>query len=111
MKTETATHSVDELTPANFDATIRDGVTLVDFWAPWCGPCRMQVPVLEQVASRLNSRARVAKVNVDNCPELAGRFEIASIPTLLLFKEGQLIRRFVGLQSAPVLSAALEANT
>lgn len=88
MNTETAAHSVAELTSADFDATLRDGVTLVDFWAPWCGPCRMQVPVLEQVASRLGPRARVAKVNVDQYPELAGRFQITGIPTLLLFKEG-----------------------
>jgi thioredoxin 1 len=108
MKTETDTHSVAELTAADFDATIRDGVTLVDFWAPWCGPCRMQIPVLEQVASRLGSRARVAKVNVDQYPELAGRFQITGIPTLLLFKAGRLVREFVGLQSAPALVAALE---
>jgi thioredoxin 1 len=109
MNTETAAHSVAELTSADFDAILRDGVTLVDFWAPWCGPCRMQVPVLEQVASRLGPRARVAKVNVDQYPELAGRFQITGIPTLLLFKEGRLVREFVGLQSAPVLVAALEA--
>ena len=84
---------------------------LVDFWAPWCGPCRMQIPVLEQVASRLGSRARVTKVNVDQYPELAGRFRITGIPTLLLFKEGRLVQEFVGLQSAPALIAALEANT
>ncbi|MCL4177733.1 MAG: thioredoxin [Verrucomicrobia bacterium] len=110
MKTETNTHPVAELTSADFDAIIRDGVTLVDFWAPWCGPCRMQIPVLEQVASRLGSRARVAKVNVDQYPELAGRFQITGIPTLLLFKEGRLVQEFVGLQSAPALIAALEAN-
>jgi thioredoxin 1 len=111
MKTETETHSVAELTSANFDTIIRDGVTLVDFWAPWCGPCRMQIPVLEQVASRLGSRARVTKVNVDQYPGLAGRFQITGIPTMLLFKEGRLVQEFVGLQSAPALIAALEANT
>jgi thioredoxin 1 len=109
MNTETTTHSVAELTSADFDATIRDGVTLVDFWAPWCGPCRMQIPVLEQVASRLGSRARVTKINVDQYPELAGRFQITGIPTLLLFKDGRLVREFVGLQSAPALITALEA--
>jgi thioredoxin 1 len=109
MNTETVTHSVAELTSADFDATVRDGVILVDFWAPWCGPCRMQVPVLEQVASRLGAKARVAKVNVDRHPELASRFQITGIPTLLLFKEGRLLREFVGMQSAPVLVAALEA--
>ena len=104
-----AAAAVTELTTADFDVVIQNGVTLVDFWAPWCGPCRMQVPVLEQVASRLGLRARVAIVNVDQHPELAGRFRITGIPTLLLFKDGRLVREFVGLQSAPALIAALEA--
>jgi thioredoxin 1 len=109
MNTEPATHQVVELRTADFDATIQNGVTLVDFWAPWCGPCRMQAPVLEQVAGRLAHRAKVAKVNVDEYPELANRFQITGIPTLLLFKQGRAVRQFVGVQTASVLVAALES--
>jgi len=109
MNTETATPSVVDLGTADFDAAIQNGVTLVDFWAPWCGPCRMQAPVLEQVASRIGRRAKVAKVNVDQHPELAERFRITGIPTLLLFKQGHLVREFAGVQSASVLAPALES--
>jgi thioredoxin 1 len=109
MNSETATHAVIQLASADFDAAIRTGVTLVDFWAPWCGPCRMQTPVLEQLARRFGDRAKVAKVNADEHPGLAGRFQISGIPTLLLFKNGRTVRQFVGLQSAAALVAALEA--
>jgi thioredoxin 1 len=106
---ESANHQIRELGTADFEPAIQTGVTLVDFWAPWCGPCRMQAPALEQVASRLGHRAKVAKVNVEMHPELASRFRITGIPTLLLFKDGRAIRQFVGVQSAPVLVAALES--
>lgn len=109
MNTESAAHHVIELSATDFEAAIQSGIMLVDFWAPWCGPCRMQVPVLEQIASRFSSRAKVAKVNVDDYPELADRFQITSIPTLLLFKQGQPVRQFIGVQSASVLAAALES--
>ena len=109
MNTQTVAHGVLELGVADFDSAIEHGVMLVDFWAPWCGPCRMQTPVLEQVNSRLAGRAQVAKVNVDDHPELASRFEISGIPTLLLFKDGRLVRQFVGVQSAAMLLTALES--
>lgn len=82
---------------------------LIDFWAPWCGPCRMQGPILEQVAASLGDTAVVAKVNVDDEPELASRFGVSSIPTLVVMKRGQVIRRMVGVQPAPVLAAAVQA--
>jgi len=106
---ESTAHRAVELGTGDFDAAIQHGVTLVDFWAPWCGPCRMQAPVLDQVAERMGSRARIAKVNVDHAPDLAGRFQITGIPTLLLFKNGQVARQFVGVQSASTLVSALEA--
>ena len=87
LKTETAARQVVELGTADFDAAVQNGVTLVDSWAPWCGPCRLQAPVLEQVASRIGRRAKVAKVNVDQHPGLAERFRMTGIPTLLLFKQ------------------------
>ncbi len=106
---ESETLHVVELGPAELDAFIRVGVVLVDFWAPWCGPCRMQAPVLEQAAIALAQRARVGKVNVDEHPQIAQRYRIAGIPTLLLFKEGRLVRQLVGVQSASVLISALES--
>lgn len=99
-----------ELTVANFDATVATGVTLVDFWATWCGPCQMQTPILEQqVIPALGGRAKVAKVNVDEARDLAVRFGIKSIPALFIFKDGQVVQQFVGLQRGDALVKALEA--
>lgn len=92
----------------NFNTTITDGVTLVDFWAPWCGPCKMQGPILEHVAESVDGRAKIAKVNVDDAGGVAGRFGVQSIPTLILFKDGNEVRRFVGVQSHDTLIEAID---
>ncbi len=84
------------LTNENFDAEIKDGKVLVDFWASWCGPCRMLAPILEQLESEDKS-VKICKVNVDEQPELSKRFGVMSIPTLLLFKDGKLADKQVGL--------------
>ncbi len=98
------------LNTANFDASIAEGVTLVDFWAPWCGPCQMLTPILEnQVAPAVAGRAKIAKVNVDESRELAVKFGIKSIPAILVFKNGQLVQQMVGLQSGDALIKAVEA--
>ena len=94
---------VMNLNADSFDRTISDGVTLVDFWAPWCGPCRIQGPILDKVAQSVKDRAQIAKVNVDEVGILAGRFGVQSIPTLILFKDGNEVRRFVGVQSHETL--------
>ena len=96
-----------ELTDANFDATISSGTVLVDFWAPWCGPCRMQTPILEEVADALAGQAVIGKVNVDDAPSLAGKFNVRSIPTLILFKDGKPVQQWIGVQQAATLKAAL----
>jgi thioredoxin 1 len=97
-----------ELTVADFDGQVKAGVTLVDFWAPWCGPCRMQAPILDKLAPKVAGKATIAKVNVDEAPEIAARYGVRSIPTLILFKDGQVVQQFVGVQPEAKLAAALE---
>jgi thioredoxin 1 len=85
------------------------GVALVDFWAPWCGPCRTQKPIVEQLAEEYAGRASISAVDVDDSPQLAGSYSVYSIPTLVLLKDGAEVGRFVGVQSAERLRAALDA--
>jgi len=99
-----------DLTKESFKETTQRGLTLVDFWAPWCGPCKMQTPVLEQLAGKVEGRAQIAKVNVDEEPELAAEFSIRSIPALILFKDGQPVQQLVGLQQESKLLSAIEEN-
>jgi thioredoxin 1 len=98
---------VVDLTDANFDETIGSGITLVDFWAPWCGPCQMQVPILEELAESVDGQAKIAKLNVDEAGDVAGRFGVQAIPTLLLFKDGKEVQRFIGVQSKETLIDAI----
>lgn len=85
-----------ELTKENFQDTIASGTTLVDFWAVWCGPCRMQSPVLDAFAEKQDA-VKVAKVNVDDQPALAAQFGVMSIPTLIAFRDGEVLAKRVGL--------------
>ncbi len=96
-----------ELTENDFDTVAGTGTVLVDFWAPWCGPCRMQTPILEDLASEIGAKAVIAKVNVDEAPALAARFGVRSIPTLILFQGGKAVRQWVGVQQKAVLKAAI----
>ncbi len=100
---------VKELTAENFAATIATGTVLVDFWAPWCGPCKMQTPILDKVADKIGDKAVIAKVNVDESPALAAQFGVRSIPTLILFKNGQKVRDFIGVQQEAALVEVLTA--
>ena len=98
-----------ELTEDNFNDTVATGVTLVDFWAPWCGPCRMQGSVLEKIAPELGDKAKIGKVNVDDNQALAVQFRVQSIPALFLFKNGEIVKEFNGLTRAADLLAAIDA--
>ena len=98
-----------ELNGSNFADTIKEGVTLVDFWAPWCGPCRMLAPVIEELAADYEGKAVIAKVNTDEAPEVAGQFGIRSIPTVLFFKDGELVDQMVGAAPKAQYSAKLDA--
>jgi thioredoxin 1 len=96
-----------ELNDGNFKKTVDAGPTpvLVDFWAPWCGPCRVIAPILEEVAREMEGKVRVAKVNVDESPDIASHLGIRGIPTLILFKEGQVKGQIVGVNTkAGILS-------
>lgn len=97
-----------EMTDSNFSSEISEGVTLVDFWAPWCGPCRIIAPVIEELAGQYEGRVKVGKVNVDDNPVTAGQFRVMSIPTLILFKDGQPVETLVGAQPKRAFEAVLD---
>jgi len=100
---------VIELTVENFNESIASGTVLVDFWAPWCGPCKVQGPILDKVADAVGDAAVIAKVNVDEHAPLAAQFGVRSIPTLLLFKDGEKVQDFIGVQQEATLVDVLTA--
>jgi len=83
---------------------------LVDFWAPWCGPCRMVAPVLDQLANELDGQVRIAKVNVDENQEIAFKYQVSSIPTFILFKDGQMADRTLGAMSKSAFETFINRN-
>ena len=102
--------NITTLTQANFSAEVLQSPNpvLVDFWAEWCGPCKMLAPILDELAEEYKGRVRIGKVNIDEYQELAAQYGIRSIPTLLLFKQGQVAEQLVGLRSKRDLKASFD---
>jgi thioredoxin 1 len=102
---------VAELSDANFSTEVleSDQAVLVDFWAPWCGPCRQIAPMVEELAEEYAGSVKVAKVNIDDSPNLAMNYGVTSIPTLIVFKGGDVVQRFVGAQPKNRLQQALDS--
>lgn len=101
-----------KITKDNFDAEVlqAEGPVLVDFWASWCGPCKMLAPVLKDFAEEMAGAVKVGKVNVDDEPELAARFKVMSIPTLILFKNGEVVKKSIGVITKAEMKALVEGN-
>ena len=98
-----------ELTASNFEETLNEGVSLVDFWAPWCGPCRMIAPVIEELAADFEGKAKICKVNTDEEQDISVKFGIRSIPTIMFFKDGKMVDQIVGAQSKAALAEKINA--
>lgn len=96
-------HNISHLTDENFQQTIAKGLTLVDFYATWCGPCRMIVPIIEQLAGKVEGKASIAKLDIDQAQETTGSLQITSVPTLILFKDGKEVKRVVGVKDLDYL--------
>ncbi len=104
----------NHFTDDNFQEEVlnyKSTAVLVDFYADWCGPCKMLTPIIEELAQELGNKIKIGKLDVDHSPEVAGKYGIASIPTLLVFKNGEMIEKIVGFQSKEALEEKLEKHT
>lgn len=103
--------AIVDVTDQSFRSEVEgQGTVLVDFWAPWCGPCKMIAPVLEELDKELGDRVKIAKVNVDDNPESASRFGVMSIPTLILFKDGEPVDKIIGFQPKDALKSVIQRH-
>ncbi len=108
---DTTTTAVQHITDADFEKTLQAGKPVfIDFWAPWCGPCRIIGPIVEELAPSYKDRAVIAKMNVDDNPQIAQRLGVTSIPTLMMFKDGKLVDRAVGAMPKGELQKFIERN-
>ncbi len=111
LKNVTSSGKIKILTDQNFNATIKEGIVLVDFWATWCMPCKIMVPVLNDLAEAVNGKVTIGKLDVDVAKKTATAFKIRSIPTMVLFKNGKEIHRFVGVKTKEYLIKELDRRT
>ena len=103
--------AVTQLTDADFESTVNGGKPVfIDFWAPWCGPCRIVGPIVEELAPTYEGKAVIAKMNVDDNPMVAQRFGVTSIPTMMMFKNGKLVDRMVGAAPKNTLQTFIDRN-
>ncbi|EOA9086295.1 thioredoxin [Staphylococcus aureus] len=102
--------AIVKVTDADFDSKVESGVQLVDFWATWCGPCKMITPVLEELAADYEGKADILKLDVDENPSTAAKYEVMSIPTLIVFKDGQPVDKVVGFQPKENLAEVLDKH-
>ncbi|MBM7605700.1 thioredoxin [Metabacillus litoralis] len=102
--------AITNVTDQTFSGETNEGVVLVDFWAPWCGPCKMIAPVLEELDTDMGDKVKIVKVDVDENQETAGKFGVMSIPTLLVLKDGEVVDKAVGYQPKEALAEVLNKH-
>ena len=101
-------NEVIDLTADNFSEAFGTGTAVVDFWAPWCAPCRQQEPIIEEVGKELGDKVSVARLNVDDASDIAAEHNVRSVPSIIVFKDGKEARRFTGVQKKETLTQAIE---
>ncbi|NPD85921.1 thioredoxin [Lentimicrobium sp. L6] len=106
---ETSENTID-LTDQTFEKVIGKGVSLVDFWAPWCAPCRMQGPIVNELADEIAGKANICKMDVDKNKKMAAKYGIRSIPTIMVFKNGEMVKQFVGIKPKATLLKEIEKH-
>ncbi|WP_335872893.1 thioredoxin [Bacillus sp. 2205SS5-2] len=102
--------AISHVTDQTFSAETNDGLVLADFWAPWCGPCKMIAPVLEELDSEMGDSVKIVKVDVDDNQETAGKFGVMSIPTLVLMKNGEVVDKVIGFQPKEALAELVKKH-